>query len=171
MTDSRALIVETFEERIARSPLLAGIDADEAVRLGREAAEAVLGPLVWRELLGADRLDTTQVARLLGITRQAVHKRVRAGALLGVPGRSTTWFPAWQFDVHGAQVRPVLPLVLRAWGETAEPEESSAGAILVWSQTPQPELGDLTPEDWIVLGKPDADVVQAARQAARALAG
>lgn len=65
----------------------------------------------------------------------------------------------------------MLPLVLRAWAETAEPEESTAGAILVWSQTPQPELGDLTPEDWIVLGKPDADVLQAARQAARALAG
>lgn len=169
MVDAHALILEEFQQRIAASPL-DGVDEPEARRLGREAAEAVLGPLMWRRLLGDDRLDTTQVALLLGVTRQAVHKRVRAHALLGVPGRGTTWFPAWQFDAQGARVRPIVAPLLAAWAQACEPDAVDPSAVLAWSRTPQPELGDLSPDTWIGLGKPDDDVLDAARQAARALA-
>ena len=170
MADPHALLVEAFQQRLAGSPLLERVDEREALQLGREAAEAVLGPLMWRELLGEDRLDTTRVALLLGISRQAVHKRVKSGAMLGVPGRGTTWFPAWQFDRHRATVREVVPALLRAWAEAGGLDEVDALAVLSWSRTPQSELADDSPEDWIALGKPDGPVLRAARQASRALA-
>jgi hypothetical protein len=170
MADARTVVIQAFQRRIANSPFLDGVDEHEARRLGREAAEVVLRPLVWRHLLGEDRLDTTQVARLLGVTRQAIHKRVQAGHLFGVPGRGTTWFPAWQFDVEGTRVYPVVPQLLTVWNESLGPEKLDPVAILSWSRTPQPELDGRTPDEWIALGKPDAEVLEAARQAAQALA-
>jgi hypothetical protein len=169
MADAHSLLIDTFTQRINDSELVKHLHEDEAVRLGREAAEAVLGPLLWRDLMGADRLDTTQVARLLGVSRQAVHKKVKIGALLGVPGRGTTWFPAWQFDSQRASVRDVVASLLEAW-RSADSSETDAYSVLSWSKTAQPELDGLAPEDWISLQRPPGPVVAAARQAALALA-
>jgi hypothetical protein len=170
MADAHAHVVDAFSRRLAEFAFPADLDEPEAARLGREAAEAVIGPLVWRELLGADRWDTTQVARLLRVTRQAVHKRTRAGGLIGVPGRGTTWFPAWQFDTDRARVRPVVPAILAAWAEASGGEQLDPQTVLAWSKAGQPELDGQTPEEWVILGKEDEAVVSAAREAARALA-
>jgi hypothetical protein len=170
MADGYALLVEEFARHLNKWPDLADLDEDETKRLATEAAEAVIGPLLLRQLLGEDRLDTHRVALALGISRQAVHKRLKNHLLLGVPGRGTTWFPAWQFEQHKPQVRPVVPQLLAAWAAAGGEGVLDPQTVLVWAATPQPELEDQTPEEWVRLGKPDEPVLAAARAAARALA-
>lgn len=153
--DSRGLLEELTEQ--------------EALDLGREAWHAALAPLMLRALLGADRFDTSSAARLLQVTRQALHKRVKSGGLLAIPGRGTSWYPAWQFDVGGRVVRPSATAVLAAWtevlGSAYDPE-----TVLAWSASPQPELGGRVPAAWIEAGGEAEPVVEAARRAARGLA-
>jgi hypothetical protein len=172
--DAVELLGEAFTKRlhevVERHPELYRLHEDEVVRLARDAVDAIVGPVLWRELLGEDRLDTAATARMLGITRQALHKRVRCGGLLGVPGRGTTWFPGWQFDRQEHSVRPVVPQLLAAFASAAEEDGPAPEAVLAWSQTPQPELGDQAPADWVAADGLDEPVVAAARRAGRALA-
>jgi hypothetical protein len=122
-----------------------------------------------RKMLGEDRFDTSAAARLLKVTRQALHKRARAGRLLAVPGRGTTWYPAWQFDVDNRELRPSARAVLGAWVEVLGPNFDPE-TVLAWANSPQPELGDQTPADWIQDGGGDGPVADSARRAARRLA-
>lgn len=101
------------------------------------------GAVRGRDLLGADPLDTTAAGLLLGVTRQALHKAVRAGRLFGVPGRGTMWFPAWQFTPD-RRVRPVVREVLAAFAAGSE-GPADPWEVLSWSQTPQPELDNDVP--------------------------
>jgi hypothetical protein len=67
-----------------------------------------------RELL-ADSLTSSQVAQLLGTSRQTPHDRVESGTLLAVMDRGALRFPIWQFDPDGeGGVVAGLPAVLRA---------------------------------------------------------
>jgi hypothetical protein len=155
------------EKRLAT--LVEHLTEDEALELGREAARAVLGPVLLRELLGEDRFDTAAAARLLQVTRQALHKRARAGRLLGVPGRGTTWYPAWQFDLDKRKLRPSAQAALAAWAEVLgsafDPE-----TVLAWANSPQQELQGHTPAAWIQNGGEQRPLADAARRAARRLA-
>jgi hypothetical protein len=77
------------------------------------------GVLAIRQVLDADggTLSSQQVADLLGITRQGVDKRRRAGRLLAVeaPKRGHLYF-AWQFTDAGQEL-PGLVEVLKALEE------------------------------------------------------
>lgn len=53
-----------------------------------------------RDLL-AGALKTSDVARLLGRSRQAVHDRVKAGTLLAIDDGGELRYPPWQFDPEG----------------------------------------------------------------------
>jgi hypothetical protein len=67
-----------------------------------------------RELL-ADALSASQVAALLGTSRQTPHDRLTSGTLLAVRDRGVYRFPRWQFDPNGDDgVVPGLPAVIRA---------------------------------------------------------
>lgn len=67
-----------------------------------------------RELLEGS-LTASQVANLLGTTRQTPHDRVKGGTLLAVLDRGAWRFPAWQFDPEGPDgVVEGIPEVLRA---------------------------------------------------------
>lgn len=112
-------------------------------------------------------MNTTTAGLLLGVSRQALHKSVAAGRLFGVPGRGTTWFPAWQFTAD-RRVRPVVRAILAAFA--AEDARVDPWAVLSWSGTAQPELDGARPADRIADGGPEGPVLTAAGQAARALA-
>jgi hypothetical protein len=74
------------------------------------------GVAIKRELLtgAGGGLSSSQVARALGITRQAVDKRRSRGALLAVPNGSGEYvYPACQFTSEGAI--PGMEEVLRAF--------------------------------------------------------
>lgn len=55
----------------------------------------------WRRKLLADALSASQVAQLLGTSRQTPHDRVKSGTLLAVFDRGVWRFPSWQFDPEG----------------------------------------------------------------------
>ncbi|CAA9279104.1 MAG: hypothetical protein AVDCRST_MAG77-3650 [uncultured Chloroflexi bacterium] len=79
------------------------------------AGARLRGAQVRLELLTAEggTLGVEQVAELLGLSRQAVDKRRRAGTLLAVEvGKRGYRYPAWQFS--GGEALPGLPGVLRA---------------------------------------------------------
>ena len=86
--------------RVLREPaVLATLEA------GDPLAEAYLRGLeIDAEILRSEGgiMTVEEVARHLGITRQAVDKRRRAGQLLALPiGRHRYAYPAWQFDPSG----------------------------------------------------------------------
>lgn len=171
--DTFAAIEEGLRHELSRDKrlwmLVEHLTEEEALHLGRDAGRAVLAPLMLREMLGEDRFDTSAAARLLQVTRQALHKRAKAGGLLAVPGRGTTWYPAWQFDVDNRELRPSARSVLAAWVEVLGPSFDPE-TVLAWASSPQPELADETPVDWIQAGGEAEPLVDSARRAARSLA-
>lgn len=147
--------------------LLDTLDQSEAEELGRRGAEAALAPLIWGEAVG-ERWDTTETAEFLGVSRQALHDRIRRGTLLGLPGRGTTWFPTWQFERTERQVRPVVPQLLTVFSRLTQPLQPVE--VASWARQRRPELDGLSPADWIAGGRPDADVLTVARRSAALLA-
>ncbi|MBI3969894.1 MAG: hypothetical protein HY332_01275 [Chloroflexi bacterium] len=93
-----------------------------------------------------------QVAALLGISRQAVDKRRRAGKLLAVQtGRRGYIYPAWQFDARAlGGVLPGLELVLADLGVRGP------WTRLSWFLTRDVRLGGARPLDALRRGRIDA---------------
>lgn len=108
-------------------------EAQEALRTEEPLAPARLRGIRMREqLLGAEggALGAPALAGLLGITRQAVDKRRRAGKLLAVPAGARRWlYPSWQV-VDGASLAGL---------------EETLGALGEWS--PWARLGFLLGEN------------------------
>lgn len=91
-----------------------------------------------RELL-AGALTASQVARLLGTSRQTPHDRLRAGTLVAALEDGAWRFPAWQFDPNGDNgVVHGLPDVIRAL-------DVSPIAKISWITRPNPLLDGDTP--------------------------
>jgi hypothetical protein len=171
--DTWAAIEEGLRRELARHKELEAeiesLDEATALELGREAGRAVLAPLIWRRLLGEDRFDTSAAARLLGVTRQALHKGARARRLLAVPGRGTTWYPAWQFDIEARRVREPAQDMFSAWADVLSADYDPQ-TLLAWACAPQPELDNSSPRDWILKDGDRDRLVAAARHGARGLA-
>jgi hypothetical protein len=144
------------------------VPEDVALDLGRRAARHALAPLLWKAVVG-DVLDTSQVAELLDVSRQALSKRVRNHSLLAIPGRGITYFPTWQFDLDRREVRPVVKDVLHLFSEALGDVEPLT--VVSWARSPQhEELEGLTPQEWIEKGGSNELVAISARRAAAALA-
>ena len=168
-SSSRMLVVVTVAEgfvaalRTAKSDF-ARLSIDDAAHIVNAAADAAVSAAAWSEVIG-DRYDTSQVSSMLGISRQALAKRQRNGSLIGLPGKQTTWFPAWQFDQARHRVHGVVPEVIAAFREHLGPGRYEI--IAAWATNPQPEdLNGSTPADWIGQGLDDDTAITAARRAA-----
>lgn len=154
------------DDRI-QEPLATLSDAD-ATELGRRGAREALAPVLWGVVTG-DVFDTSQASELLGVTRQAINKRVRNRSLLALPGRGTTYFPVWQFDLEQRTVRPVTKEVLDAFFDAVDGIDPFQ--VASWSSSPQyEELEGMTPQEWIHKGGDENALRIAARRAAAALA-
>jgi hypothetical protein len=91
-----------------------------------------------RQLLKGS-LTASEVAKLLGTSRQTPHDRLKSQTLIGVLDNGSYRFPLWQFDPEGPDgVIPGLPAVLKAL-------QVSDFAKLNWLCRPNPILGDLMP--------------------------
>lgn len=116
----------------------------------------------FRRALLKDAITTTQVAQLLGVSRQAVGERERKGQLLGAMEGGQLRFPLWQFDPSGSGgVVEGLLLVLRALDE--------GGALpplakMSWLRKANASLGGLTPLEALRGGRL-AETLSAARGA------
>jgi len=116
------------------------------------------GAVAMRELLTADggALSASDVAKLLGISRQAVDKRRRAGQLLAVelPKRGLL-YPGWQFG-EGASTLPGFTEVLdalRAHDPWAQARFFTAG---------NDRLGGMKPLALLRAGRPLKPILDAA---------
>ena len=166
-------VVQGFADALAEEtgPLDELTDA-AATALGVQAATALLNGQRWANIVG-ERWDTTTVAELLGVSRQALAKRQRTHSILGLRGVTTTWYPTWQFDRERHEVRDVVRPILGAFYDADE--DTDALVIASWAQTRQFE--DLvsggttwTPAAWITAGNGDDAVVACARRTAARLA-
>lgn len=95
----------------AMSLLVRNRSAAEETDLKRRALEASFRE---RERLLQGSLSTQEVARLLGVTRQTPHDRVKVRSLLAIEDKGQLRFPLWQFDAEGPDgTVSGLPMVLR----------------------------------------------------------
>jgi excisionase family DNA binding protein len=96
-------------------------------------------------------LSSDEVARLLGISKTAVLKWLRAGRLLAwrEERRQAARFPCWQFDWHGqtlAGLEAVLEVLSRG-------ERLDAWAKILFFLQTRPSLGEKRPLDLLREGK------------------
>lgn len=163
------IVAESFlRELRAAMASLGDLDEAAAQRIGGSAAESVVASAAWSAAVG-ERYDTAQVCAMLGVSRQALSKRQRSGTLIGLRGRSTTWFPAWQFDSGSRSVRPVVAEVVAAFGDRLDAADPQI--VAAWATTAQhDDLEGCTPSAWIAQGRDNRPVVRSAEQAALRLA-
>ncbi len=165
----RALIGAFIERVLADHADIAKVDTAEATRLGELAAEEVITSTRWSQIVG-DRLDTTDVTELLGVTRQALSKRLASGSLLGLPGHNTTLYPIWQFDTGKHAIRPEVRDIIGAFRD-ALGNDIDPLLIASWASTAQHEdLNGQTPTQWLTLEQDIEQLRRAARRAAERLA-
>ncbi len=123
---------DAVPDRLALSDTAASLNAQRLAAARAElTAHALTGEQV-RELLG-------------GISRQALHQRVRGGRLIALHLGNTSWFPDWQFGPEGLQaglsdvlaVLPDSPLAADRIMRTPLPEERrrSPAALLSAGKT------------------------------------
>lgn len=162
-----AALAASFLECLSTEQKLVGkIPFEDAVRLGTLAAEGVLASARWSQVVG-DRLDTTAVTQLLGISRQALAKRQASGSVLGLAGDGTTWYPTWQFDADAGTIRPEVRDIIGAFRDRLDDVDPLL--IAAWATTPQDgDLGGDAPADWLRAGRnPDRLRVAADRASSR----
>ncbi len=124
----------------------------KALALGRRIAEQDL-----RAAGGA--YDLPQVEDLLAISRQAIDRKVKEGAILAVPGPANRRrYPAIQFTRDG-----LLPGLKQAFAALGS---DSPWYRLNWLVNPDPRLGGRTPAECLAAGKV-ADAVAAAEAQGR----
>ena len=113
-----------------------------ALLRGVEQVQTVL-----RETGGAYSLD--QVQALLGITRQAVDKKVKEGALLAVPGPSgRRQYPVIQFTQSGGALPGLRDII-------AKLPMNNPFSVLIFLASPLDLLDDKKPVDLLKAGEVD----------------
>jgi hypothetical protein len=107
---------------------------DQQLAEARQIARSGLDEALERAL--ADALTRDQAARRLGISPQAVSKRLAAGGLVALSRGRSKRLPAWQF--HEDDVLPGLPDVIAAY-------PGSALSLTTWATSPSADLDDVMP--------------------------
>lgn len=135
-------------------------DTDEAFQ--RALADAIQrGRPKWLEIMASEGgvVSVSQMATLLGISRQAVDKRRRAGRLLGFrDGGREYLYPAWQ--VRDGKLLPGLERVLAV----LRAGEHDTKSQFIYFLSPFARLWDQRPLDYLRNGGVDA--IDAAEEAA-----
>lgn len=169
MSDAIEHLMEGFAEGLDELPheLVINLSPEEARALGRRGAHYGLEALIWAARIG-DTLNTTEVSNRLDITRQALAKRLAAGTILGIPGRTTTYYPVWQFQpVHG-EVRPEIREIFKIFVD--ELGSLDAHTVSSWMMTPSKDLSGLSPHEWLMKSDDPLPAYDAARRIASRLA-
>ncbi|MXP20266.1 hypothetical protein GIY30_02690 [Gordonia sp. HNM0687] len=161
---TRALATQ-LDERVRRAQRR-GVDLSSALDDPDVLAERMIAALPlgdpYDALIGPF-YDMQGIIGFLGITKNAVVKRLRAGHLIGcqLANASRSWvFPTWQFGGE-----PVLvDGMAEAWAiVTVDADPWTAAA---WMCSGNAGLDGTTPVAWLRAGRPVDDVVAAARRTA-----
>jgi len=93
---------------------LLGQNFTETERLKLEL-DSLVESFKYRRTLLKDSISASDVAHMLGVSRQTPHDRVKAQTLLAVMDNGVLKFPLWQFNPEGSNgVIEGLPEVLKA---------------------------------------------------------
>jgi hypothetical protein len=142
---------EVLRTLAARTAEMQGSELARAYLRGLDASHALITK-------AGGLLDGSDVAKLLGMTPAAVHKRYQAGHLLGIrEEKRRIGYPALQFD--GPRVVRDLPRVLAVLADN-ETDDWSQLRFLAGASA---RLGGRTPIDALKAG--DVDTVLAAARA------
>lgn len=115
-------------------------------RIALEIA-SLLQFFAYRRRILQDALSASQVAEMMGISRQTPHDRAKAGVLLGVLDNNVLKFPAWQFDATGPNgVVQGLPEVLSTL-------KCSSFAKMSWLASPNDIFDGLKPIEVLKMGR------------------
>jgi hypothetical protein len=169
VSDALDHLIEGFKEELQELPpdLVINLPAMAAREAGRRAARAAIAPLIWEVRLG-QTLNTAEVVRHLGVSRQALAKQQVNARILGLPGRGTTLYPVWQFTPGLDQVRPEVRQILKIF--VAETGSLDSHAVAAWMTTASDDLNGLSPKDWILTKDDPQQACDAARRTAGRLA-
>ena len=133
---------------------LAGRSFSDEERVKLEL-DSLLKYFQWRRQLLKGALTSSQVAQLLGTSRQTPHDRVKAQTLLGISDNGALRFPSWQFDPEGPDgVIEGLPDALKTL-------QVSDLAKLSWLVRSNPFLEGLTPLQALKQGQKERVVQEA----------
>ena len=169
MSDAVEQLIAGFADEVARLPaeVIVMLAPDEARSLGRRCARSGLASLIWASRLG-DTLNTTEVSKRLKISRQALAKRMAAGTVLGIPGRTTTYYPIWQFEPDDGDVREEIREIFGIFQSALG--SLDAHSVSAWMMTPCPDLHGMSPHEWLIKFGETSEVFDAARRTASRLA-
>jgi hypothetical protein len=127
----------------------------------RERATLRIGALAesfaLRRQLLADTLTSSDVARILGTTRQTPIDRLQNGTLLALRDGGTWHFPVWQFDPMGPDG------IVRGLAEVLAALDTNPFIKARWLQMPHAELNGQTPLDALRTGQAGRVIPLAAR--------
>jgi hypothetical protein len=152
LEDALSQLAEATESDELDERLWGLAPSDEDLAAARRVARRSLAAELGRALSGA--LTREQAARRLGITPQAVSKRVAAGGLVAVRRGRVRWFPAWQFHEDG-----VLPGLGRLIAEFP----AGSLSLTSWATMRSADLQDATPAQALVRRGGVEQVLEAAR--------
>lgn len=157
-------LVKGFTEGLEQLGELPGGDDPEA--LGQAAALTIARPHVWEGQLGP-LLASAQLRSLLGgISREALAQRVKRGTLIALRDRrGKVRYPLFQLDESGA-VPSEVPTLVKLFRDRG----LSTWELTTFMTTPQRELDDRSPIDWIRSTGDDQLLLAVARESAAALA-
>lgn len=144
----------------AATLLLAQVELEES----HQASPSTSKPLWWEPHVGA-LVGTKQAKLRLGVkTRNGVNSLVRTGKLLALrgPGARTLRYPESQFDPNTGRPWADLPKVLSLLRSARISDPEIAG----WLVSPQSELDDLSPQQWLTARRDPEWVVTVARRTA-----
>lgn len=149
MTKAINTVLDTSEYSVAESDLALKLTGRQYSQ--EESVELEITSLIRyferRKELLQKSLTASEVANLLGTTRQTPHDRFNKKSLLAVKDNGVWKFPLWQFDPAGADgVIAGLPEVLKAL-------EGSEFTKLNWLTSPNPYLNNLTPVEALKQGQ------------------
>lgn len=128
---------------------LGGLDGDlDASWVAAAMLDAIPATHPFEEL--GPFYDTAGVARWLGITRQALHQKVKAGQVLALTtGNGQRVYPAWQFSPDGRPLTGLVDLL-----RVLNPAAADPWTVAVWLTRPVEEWGGRTAVDVLRSLKP-----------------
>lgn len=137
-------VAVTLEEAAAHERAMG-----EPTRVGRDwlPSEAI-EVAAKRTVLDEPALSSAEVGQVLGVKpgagREAASSMRRRGDIIGVRQGRQFWYPAFQFDVRGKQVRPVVKSVNAMLGAAEDP-----WGVASWWVSPNASLWDQRPMDLV----------------------
>ncbi len=160
--DASPALIGAFDAALSRTAAAGETDSLDEALWGRAPTDEELAHArhvtypalqdAMREALSA-ALTREQAAQRLGVTPQAVSKRITSGALVALRRGRVNRLPAWQF--YEDRELPALKQLIAAY-------PGGALSLTVWATSPSPDLDGATPAQVLARRGSVARVLEAA---------